>query len=64
MSIMNEATSDPETILKLNECRIATKVYYLQDILSIDGTDVLPDAYKGNARRSTWRWLAPTIPKK
>ena len=47
MDILLTIPLDAETRFILNVCRMSVKVHYLANLLSLDGTKLLPNALTG-----------------
>lgn len=56
-------SNDQSTLIKLNTCRIYSKVYYITDMLTLDGRELLPNSLRGQTRRSKWKWPKITPPR-
>ena len=56
MDVLLPTTVDSLTLFKLNTCRLASKAYYITDLLTVDGAEILPYACEGTTRESHWRW--------
>ena len=56
MDVFLQHEDDTETLIKLNICRIWSKVHYMSDLTTLDGKELLPGALLGRTQASNWDW--------